>query len=334
MSQWPPADDYNGDGDGSIHQVKDGRRLCGLPVWIFIVLVLLAMVVITAAVVVPIQLNMKSSIAELSALGQCRVNNPCQNGGENVANDNFCGCICTGGYTGTSCTEKEIPDLACTNYDFNDRNTTSGVIRGVKNVTIGSAIPRLFDKASSYNIDLDPTMLLGVFTTARLSCTLQNALVNFNGKTSPDDTELRRRSGGLITDLRLRRRREKRQIGTETSTRSTATSTSTFASATASASSILTNALNADTVDFGRVAVLYIAQQSNVEEAAAAQQALNDTFKAGIDYGKLQTGDATVLLDERSIILSDGNVVGGGGGVVVSTVTRTLTPAMATATRV
>jgi hypothetical protein len=308
MSQWPLPEEYGQGGDnGSLRQVKPTRRICGLPLWAFIMLVILALVVITAAVVVPLQLVNLSKSGDndgnkSSVVAKCKKTNPCQNGGENIATSDFCGCICTNGFTGASCQTKE-EDLSCTSFDFEDRGMTSQVIEGIKNATIGSALPRLFNKTeSAYNIELDPSLLLGVFSKANLSCTLQNALVNFNGKTEPE-TQPEKRALKIIRSLRIR------QLEIDTSMPPTVTSTTAKPSATASNSREL--ALDQDAIDFARVGVLFLAQTDGVGVAETAHQDLDAAFRAGTDFGNVTTGAITFQLDSRSIVLSDGEVIGG-----------------------
>src|SRR5690606_10937544 len=71
-------------------QKKPKRKICGLPIWAFSLLLLLAVLVIAAAIVVPLQLVMLSRNSDRNAASQpsntnttlavqCRRNNPCQN---------------------------------------------------------------------------------------------------------------------------------------------------------------------------------------------------------------------------------------------------------------
>jgi hypothetical protein len=298
MSQWPAS---GADGDnGSLRPVTNRRRICGLPLWAFIILVILGLVVITAAVVVPLQLvNLSktrnaSDNSNASILARCKESNPCRNGGENIANSGFCSCICTNGFTGASC-ETKGEDSSCTSFDFADQ----GDVKGIKNATIGSALPRLFTKSqSAYNITLDPSLLLGVFSKGNLSCTLQNALISFNGRTEPTPTD--------STPTGTRRRR---QLATDTSLPVVPTSTGTPAPSAAASGEVV---LDQDAVDFARVGVLYLAQTEDIATAESAHQALDDEFGRGRDSGNVTTGDLTFRLDDRSVVLDDGSVIGGG----------------------
>ncbi|KAI5846003.1 hypothetical protein BZA05DRAFT_342088 [Tricharina praecox] len=301
MSQWPASGVDGYDDNGSLRPVKSGRRICGLPLWAFIILVILGLVVITAAVVVPIQLvninktRNASTNSNASILARCKESNPCQNGGENIANSDLCSCICTNGFTGASC-ETKGEDSSCTSFDFADQ----GGVEGIKNATIGSALPRLFNKSqASYDITLDPSLILGVFSKGNLSCTLQNALVSFNGRTEPTTTT-------------ATRRRSRRQLLTDTTLPVVPTATATAAGTpSASAAASREVALDQDAVDFARVAVLFLAQTEDIATAEAAHQALDDGFGRGKDFGNVTTGDITFRLDDRSVVLDDGSVVGG-----------------------
>lgn len=295
MSQWFLPSDYGNSGtedNGSLRQLRGGRRICRLPLWAFIVLVILALVVITAAVVVPLQLvSLSHKSNKSSTVAQCQQSNPCQNGGENIATSGLCGCICTNGFTGASCTERDA-DPSCTSFDFDDRQAgTGGTIKGIKNATIGSAIPRLFNKADdSYNIQLDPSLVLSTFSKGNLSCALQNALVNFTGRTSPQ--------GSSASRLRPR------QLSTDPSASPTPTSAATNSMPSQTAS------LDQDVVDFARVAVLYVVQTASVTAAEDAHQGLDNSFRGGRDSGNVTSGGITFELDDRRIVLADGAAVG------------------------
>jgi hypothetical protein len=310
MSQWFLPDDYDrGGGDnGQVRQLKNGRRICGLPLWAFIVMVIFGLVLITAAVVVPLQLvsMSKANNNNDNYFAQCKKSNPCQNGGENIATNDFCGCVCTNGFTGSTCTLKDA-DTSCTSFDFKDRQTASGVIQGIKNATIGSALPRLFDKGNNtYNIELDPSLLLGVFSKGNLSCTLQNALVNFTGRTQPESQSQSRFKRELGAVDRRRQILTDPSIITDPATSPTPTSGA-HATPTASRNSNL----DQDTVDFARVAVLYLAQTENLGTAEQAHQNLDTTFRGGTDKGNVTSSGVTFELEKRSIVLRNGTIVGG-----------------------
>jgi hypothetical protein len=139
------------------------RRICGLRVGLFVPLVLLLLVIITAAVVVPVQLVALSK-QHKSAQSSCA------NGGVSATEGDKC--ICTDSFTGATCETKSSIDPSCIEASWP---------QGPKKAKIGSALPSLLKDASEkYHIPLDPTKLLHEFKTANVSCMLQNALVSFD----------------------------------------------------------------------------------------------------------------------------------------------------------
>ncbi|KAH8149150.1 uncharacterized protein LAJ45_06689 [Morchella importuna] len=328
LSQWPLPGDFTHENESSIRpSKKQGRRVCGLPLWAFVLLVILALLVICAAVIVPLQLvNLSKSDKNgnndsgRALVAECKEKNPCQNGGENIATSDFCGCVCTNGFTGSDCTQ--MADSSCTTVDLKDRN--GGRIKGIQNVTMGNALPRLFDIADPYyNIELDMAMLLAVFSNESISCTAQNALVTFNGEAIPDSattTTAKRELEAAIAEL------EKRQTAivtdTATSTAAAATTTATGTSSTDSR----TVELDSDAIDFARVAVLYLTNAQTLTIASEAQSQLQAYFTAGRDFGDLSVGNnITVDFDNRSIELSNGSIIGSAAANSTNTTTATET---------
>lgn len=305
VSQWPLPGDFTHENDSSIRPSrKQGRRICGLPLWAFILLVILALLVISAGVIVPLQLvNLSkgdSDADDSSPVAQCKEKNPCLNGGENIATKNFCGCVCTNGFTGSDCSQKD--DLSCTTVDLMDRKGKP--VAGIRNVTMGNALPRLFKIADPfYNIELDMAVVLAVFSNESISCTAQNALVTFNGVAIPSTSTT---NGGKRALADAIAALEKRQDLI------TATSTATSAAATASSSDDdRVPELDPDAVDFARVVVLYLTNFQTLKVAGEAQNAFQSGFTAGRDFGDISLGNnITVDFDNRSIQLSDGDVVG------------------------
>ncbi|RPA94320.1 hypothetical protein L873DRAFT_1792998 [Choiromyces venosus 120613-1] len=313
MSQWPLPGDFNNENNSSIRPSREqGRRICGLPLWAFILLVILALLVISAAVIVPLQLVKLSkgdkdggNDSGKSVLAECRSKNPCQNGGENIATSTFCGCVCTSGFTGANCTQKE--DSSCTTVDLQDLQ--GGRVKGIQNVTMGTALPRLFNLAEpSYNIKLDRAMILAVFSKEDISCTAQNALVRFNGESMPSTNG--KRSTIDETPSLLQRRQDLTVDRSPTPTVGGATPSVTSSSSASSATK--TAAVDSDAVDFARVTVLYLTNARNLSVAEDAQYRLQVAFSGGIDFGDLAVGsNITVDFNNRSIRMADGDIIGG-----------------------
>ncbi|PPJ50511.1 hypothetical protein CBER1_07732 [Cercospora berteroae] len=241
------------------------RRCCGMPKWLFICLMFLLLLLVAAAVVVPVMLvvvipNQNSGSTKV---GSCAAQLTCENGGANILGSNGdCECLCVNGYTGTTCSRKQ--ESGCTSISTG----SSG------NATIGEALPRLLDSSESqFGIPLDRQELLGLFSRADMSCNVQNQLVTFDGETSK--TKRQDASSSSIGNSIL--------VATGSPTPAT-TSTSTTATATTSSSSS-TGTLLTDgnsTVDFARVAVLYVFQDAKTLQAAAdAQENLQSVLRGG-----------------------------------------------------
>ncbi|KAF7508905.1 hypothetical protein GJ744_008614 [Endocarpon pusillum] len=164
---------------GSAQTPRSGRRCCGMSLWSFIIIMLLLAILISAAIVVPIvlivlprQRQAAANATGPSSLGNCPASVPCQNGGISVISGDTCRCVCVNGFTGDRCST--VADPGCTKTD---------IMIGTKqytNATLGNAIPRLLIGASTnYNISLNSTEILSLFSANNLSCTSENALVSF-----------------------------------------------------------------------------------------------------------------------------------------------------------
>jgi len=314
MSQWPLPGDFSSGSDPSVGPShRQGRRVCGLPLWAFVLLVILAVLVIATAVVVPLQLvklskgdKDGSGDSSGSVLAECRSKNPCQNGGENIATRNFCGCVCTSGFSGANCTQKE--DSSCTTVDLQDLQ--GGRVKGIQNVTMGTALPRLFNLAEpSYNIKLDRAMILAVFSNEGISCTAQNALVQFNGESTPSTNGKR---STIDKSPALLRMRQELTLDTSSPTPTTGGAASSATSSSGDSSETRTAVVDSDAVDFGRVTVLYLTGAGNLSVAENAQSRLQAAFSSGVDFGDLAVGsNIMVNFNNRSIRMADGAMVGG-----------------------
>lgn len=308
-SQWPLSNDVGAGMINSLWEPNEKRRICGLPVWVFIVLVLLALIIVTAAIVVPLQLVGGSQAQKegnggephASMFAQCSEKNPCLNGGQTVARPDFCGCVCTNGYTGGSCAEKPY-DMNCVSYDFSDINPNNNT-NDVKNATIGSSLPRLFAKAETFHIQLDPTLLLGVFSKANISCTLQNALVTFNGNADPDSELKSRPKRAVSLAVPQPDSTSAGSAGYEPSVSSALTATATQGA----------NVLDPETVDFARVGVLYVAETLGIDTAETAQQSLSDSLRDCSQKDFTTVCGIVFLFNNKTIILRNGTVIGGVG---------------------
>jgi hypothetical protein len=219
-------------------------------------LVLSTLLIIAAAVVIPLELlvfKKTSAAAATSSQTQCQQSTTtCANGGANILTNGTCSCICANGFTGTGCTIPE--DVGCTTIDIDE--TSSGT--ALHNATLGRSIPRLLAQAqTNFSIPLSADVILSRFSTENLSCDTENALVTFDGLNTAQDAA-------------------------ETSVPTTTSS----ASPTSSASyptSVSTFVLTPEVLDFGRVAVLYVLQEVNLDTAVDVQMGIQSFFTENLD---------------------------------------------------
>ena len=289
---------------------RKSRRCCGMSLCAFVVIMLLLAVLIAAAIIVPVvlivlprQRQAAANATGSSTLDHCSDSTPCQNGGVSVVTGDLCRCVCMNGFTGDRC--QTGADPGCVTSDVR-----AGEVQ-IPNATVGNAIPRLLNGAdTNYSIPLNGTAILSLFSTNNLTCTSENALVNFNGQSmkvrdvaqKPADEKLfasiQDRSPSLPAptpgaDLRLRF--ERRQTGTSngivfqmsstaevrhisSSISGAKSSTSTSPSSIALAQSPSRTA-SPETVDFARVAVLFVLEQTGeLNTAVRAQDNIKDFF--------------------------------------------------------
>ena len=303
------------------------RRCCGLPLWLFLTLLLLMVVLIAAAVIIPIvlvvipQQNSVHSSASASALAMCQKSLDCKNGGINIlGSDGSCSCLCVNGFAGSECTQAS--SASCT-------TTTVG---SMNNVTLGDSIPRLFtDSATNFSIPLNATNLLGLFASSKLTCTSENALVMFNGLSARSVSEQVTEVTPSPTKVLVGRADSTSVAGAAVTSNgivfasgspSDLPSSSAQASFDTSTSSSSSSSLLSDstTLDFARIAVLYVFQQSGqLNNAIAAQENLQNYFTSGttstgqsIDVSSIDLGaDISANLEAHSITLANGTVIGG-----------------------
>lgn len=278
MNEWPSsggAATRSGGADQGYSNEKPAkkrRRCCGLPLWTFITLLIVVLFIVAAAVVIPIVLvvipnqnkssnaaqdnqggnnNTPSAPAPTSGTGGNSGN--CQNGGVAIQNaDKSATCVCINGFTGTTC-------------ETNDQTgcTTTSIMGTANNATVGSGIPRIVQTAADkFNVPLDATRILSLFSSLSLSCAAENALITFNGLTS--------RSLPVV-DQPL-------NLGVSLPTRSLPTLHLTHAAGQKQARQDATPiSSNTTAVDFARVGVLFALQQDGkLNTAATAQENIQD----------------------------------------------------------
>jgi hypothetical protein len=301
------------------------RRCCGLPLWLFLTLLLLMVILIAAAVIVPIflviipQQNSVHRSASASALAMCQKSLDCRNGGINIlGSDGSCSCLCVNGFAGSECTQPS--SASCTTTTVGDMN----------NVTLGDSIPRLFTgSATNFSIPLNATNMLGLFASSKLTCTSENALVTFNGlsaRSVPEDASeiqpaatkvlVGRADSTSVAGAAVTSNGIVFASGSPSDAPSSSSSTS-FDTSIPSSSSLLSDPT---TLDFARIAVLFVFQQSGqLNNAIAAQENLQNYFTSGttstgqqIDVSSIDLGaNFKANLKNRSVTLANGTVIGG-----------------------
>ena len=155
-----------------------GRRCCGMPLWGFVCLVIILMLLVALAVVIPITLIVIPRQNESGpTIESCQNDHPCANGGHTLVVDKGCRCICTGRFYGDSCNTPA--DGECTTKTLPLENNTSGF----PDATLGTSIPRILDGAqTNYSIPLSGWKLAALFSHTNLSCTSENSLITFDGQ--------------------------------------------------------------------------------------------------------------------------------------------------------
>lgn len=321
VSPWPspgPNEPSSARGLTNQRPKKAGRRCCGLPCWAFLLLMIVLLLVIAAAVVLPLYFLVirknNNSTPALTPLQKCAADpaTACQNGGSAFLNSGNCACICINGFTGSVCSVTGA--TGC---------TTTTLEGGFNNVTLGESVPRILEGASNFSIPLDARSILARFNTANLSCLAENALVSFSGAAKAAVPERRKRddvtstmsdmpkvTGGLVYDT----------SSTPVISRTSSTPASIAASPTSSSGSTQPTASflpTTQTINFARVAVLFVLQQENLDAAVAAQSSLQKFFNtesstyAGAQ--KVALGGANFAdLINLSVNLGNGTVGGSG----------------------
>ena len=210
---------------------------------------------------------------------------------------------------------------------------------------MGNAIPRLVDGSDSkYSIPLFYENLINQFGKDEVSCSGGNALVSFNGETGAEDVAVSSSTksaakasvtaappgsqatagggGGL----------EKRQdvdteialaTGSQTAPAGVATATSiliapsavpTSSTSPSSGSRMGNITVSDETLDFARVAVLYVVQERSVDEALVAQEKLIEVLSK-VEYDDKKNG----TMPASGSVVNWFNAEGGSGYIDLAT---------------
>ncbi|KAM0629009.1 hypothetical protein ACHAPW_007145 [Verticillium nonalfalfae] len=329
------------DGDSS-EDKKKRRRCCGLPLWAFILLLVLLLGIVAAAIVVPLHFfvfNNKggNNAAPEPALTSCEAQLTCENGGTNVVARDVCSCICTNGFTGSTCAVAGATGCTTTNLVLMAAEGNIG------NVTLGQAIPRLIQQAqNNFTIPLMGTTILAKFNQESLSCIAQNSLVTFDGRSTRtggansevviDNDNGIDNSGGTDQPAAFEQipfltiappyRVTTVVTGTVTVTTtitafpqnppSTITPAPVTPTAPTTTSSIpsptATFMVTEEVLDFARAVVLFVLQERDLQVATASQTSLQRFF-AQASSGSQNTRDGVTQQMAASLSLADGITV-------------------------
>jgi hypothetical protein len=280
-----------------------------MPMWTFVTLLIVLLFLVAAAVVIPVVLivlpkmrddqangpqsttgnsDISSKLPPLPAptsreqTNQCDGVIRCQNGGVAILNaDRSCNCVCINGFTGKACETEG--DAAC---------TTTNLSGTAENATLGSNLPRLFESAeSNFSIPLDPPALLSLFSDLGLTCNTENALVTFNGlavRSIPDlDTSLEPSKSLPILEMphgdqdghELRNRQAIGEAGTPRPNPTASASPTARSSATPTPSTQPISR-NATAIDFARIGILLLLQETRqLDDAAKAQVQMQEFLR-------------------------------------------------------
>ncbi|KAL1963764.1 hypothetical protein VTN77DRAFT_7830 [Rasamsonia byssochlamydoides] len=362
------------------------RRCCGMPLGVFVLLCVIGILFVAAAVIVPVVLfviprinkhTVSASSSNATDTNPCQQSLPCMNGGVSVLNHGACACVCVNGFSGSQCTI--AGDASCTTTEIGDGSSID------RNVTVGSALPRLFSEAqANFSIPLNETEILSLFSANNMSCTTQNALVSFSGisekrrRLSPSDSGLSSAiskrpqttpaavflgargdgsnsyppvatSNGILFEPEATASTTSTptssasgtistvmmmgggQLGKTTSTsQSTPTSTPSPSSSSAS-SSESASSLTPRILDFARIAILFVFEQTDNLDAATTAQSGIESFLTDMPATSTQNSSSDMNMNMNvtgstptefvlnfanfTITLANGTVVGGGGSI-------------------
>lgn len=299
--------------NGKGGEPRPKKRVCGMPVWAFILLLLLLILLIAAAVIVPVVLIVipRQQQNQARSLDSCKAQLTCSNGGTNIlGTDGSCRCLCVNGFTGSSCTTSEGPSCSSVN------------VPGASNATVGDSLPRLFNGAqTNFSVPLDGAQVLSLFAAANLSCASENALITFGGQSqrrSIDlDAEYLLSAPELVEPTKTVQRRQ--MTTTVDSSQAAATSNGIVFASGAPPGAAATNSPNrtsTEELDFARVAVLYVLQDSGqLNEAIAAQSSLQKWFSGQAAPGVASTNITlqngySANLNTQQLVVKNGTKVG------------------------
>lgn len=155
---------------------KQRRKFCGLSLPVFIAVLIIVVVLIAAAVLIPIFLILvpkQNRNNNNNPLTNCAADFPCENGGTSIVSDDRCMCVCSDGFTGSQCT------ASGNSKDCITMTLTEGS-NEYENATIGRSVMPVLSPQNSFDVPLNVSTILALFSSNNLSCSSENSLVDFN----------------------------------------------------------------------------------------------------------------------------------------------------------
>ncbi|KAK4697892.1 hypothetical protein P7C71_g257, partial [Lecanoromycetidae sp. Uapishka_2] len=317
------------------------RRCCGLPLWAFVLLLIIVLLLIAAAVIIPVTLIVlpKQHKNNGPSLSECQTSHACAHDGTAVVINQQCRCICSNGFTGSTCNTPA--DSGCTTTDIPVTNTDSSY----HNATLGSDIPRILNAAqTNFSIPITSYTVLSLFSATNLSCSSENALVTINNKAQrrsflaqpPNHDHLPNGATPLSlenillppTRTHAHSTRPLHARGAAQSSNgiifaapsvdgsSGGSSAAAAAATTAPATSGNSRPVTQQVLDFGRTAVLFIFQETSDLDTATKALGILSTTLSGKTFDASQTsagGNITVDLSALTVGFGNGTLYGGKG---------------------
>jgi hypothetical protein len=301
------------------------RTCCGLNQRTFTGIILLLVLLISAAIVIPIALivipKQGNGAQADTAVTTCTPKEACLNGGVGVpVGNDGCSCLCSDGYTGPTC--ENAPDSACTTIS----------VPGVSKASIGTEVaPVVLYANANFSIPLQSQALLVQFATWNMSCTSQNALVTLpllSKRSVTEDLE-EYAEQPPTEELELVRRQEAAATTNGIVIAAAPTAAPRSQPTVAMTAGQPSPVTNASTEAFGKASVLFVLQDSqSVGLADQAHGKLSDFFNAARGNGVVAVGAAQAVdlgggysadLWDWTVTLANGTVYGNGfNGTVTS----------------
>ena len=333
---------------------KGKRRCCGLPLWAFILVAILVLGIIAAAIILPLEFFVFRNQAQATALADCQSQLECANGGTNVISQDVCSCICTNGFTGANCTvssaagcttstlvspdgQNNIEDvtlgqavprlIADAQGNFSVPLSGTAILAGFNSASLScqtqNALVTFNDESTRVGAADDVVSdVVEAVNNAALDALYTTVVGVPTGETStvtigPDATgavDTHTVIGTTVTITFV----SSAESTTTTAPSSTITPSSTSTLVTSDADPSALFLVTEEVLDFARVAVLYVLQESGVQAASTAQTNLQKFLSDAIDTpdGTTPTEAAGISLGEEGVVnLVEFSVDVGEGGV-------------------